>query len=422
MKYPVTTAVIGAGNRGDRVYGDYIINHSDDIKVVAIAEPIVHRRKVFAEKHSIEERYQFESWADLLKREKLADGIIIATLDTMHLEPALKALEKGYKILLEKPIAANWQETFKLAEKAKELNGQIIVAHVLRYTPFYRKLKQIISSGIIGMIRFVDYIENIGYYHFAHSYVRGNWRNTAEAAPIILAKSCHDMDLIYWLLEKRCLQLSSSGSLEFFTVDNFPEGAAERCLDCSVVDNCPYAAQKIYLTEEEGWPASVITDDLSYEGRIKALREGPYGRCVFKCDNNVPEVQTVKMTLEDNLEVNFALTAFSSKITRKTNIFGTRGEIRADFEAGEIIIDSFGADTKRIEINAPGEGHGGGDAGLMDYFVKFLKGENNIIRKDKNKEEDFMNNSTTIEDSIESHKMAFAAEKSRLEGKTVNLS
>ena len=420
MRHPVTVVVIGAGNRGARVYGDYIANHSGVIKTVAIAEPDSYKRGVFAEKHNIGQDLQFESWKDLLKREKLADGIIIATLDTMHVEPAIIALEKGYKILLEKPIAINWEETCKLVQKSKELNGQVLVAHVLRYTPFYRKLKQILSSEIIGRLRFVDHIENIGYYHFAHSYVRGNWRNTAEAAPIILAKSCHDMDLIYWLTGKKCIQLSSSGSLEYFTVDHFPVDAAERCLDCSVVDDCPYAAQKIYLTEEEDWPVSVITDDFSYDGRIKALREGPYGRCVYKCDNNVPDVQTVRMTLEDNLEVNFALTAFSSEITRKTTFFGTKGEIRADFEAGEIIIDSFGTDIKKLELNAPGEGHGGGDAGLMDHFVQLLRGDN-ITGKGINNKDNFIADSTTIEDSIESHKMAFAAEKSRLEGETVKL-
>ncbi len=411
MGNPVTVAVIGAGNRGSRVYGEYILNHPDDIKAVAIAEPDLKRRSIFAKKHNIEEKYQFDSWTDMFSREKVADGVIIATMDTMHISPAIKTLEKGYKILLEKPIATKWSEISKLQKRSKDLDGQILVAHVLRYTPFYHRLKEILADGLIGTIRLVDHIENIGYYHFAHSYVRGNWRNTKEAAPIILAKSCHDMDLIDWLLEKRCLELSSSASLEYFTEDNFPKGAADRCLDCSVVEDCPYAAQKIYLTEEEGWPVSVITDDLSYDGRIRALKEGPYGRCVFKCDNNVPEVQTVRMTMEDNIEVNFALTAFSSQITRRTSFYGSLGEIQADFEEGEIIIDRFGFDRKIIKVSAPGEGHGGGDTGLMDYFVKFLEKEN-IQSGD----------STSLDASIESHKMAFAAEESRIDEKTVKLS
>ncbi len=259
--------------------------------------------------------------------------------------------------------------------------------------------------------------------------------NTEQAAPIILAKSCHDMDLIYWLLEKRCLELSSSASLEYFSDDNFPKGAADRCLDCSVDEDCPYAAQKIYLTDEEGWPVSVITDDLSYDGRLKALKEGPYGRCVFKCDNNVPEVQTVRMTMEDNIEVNFALTAFSGEITRRTSFYGSLGEIRADFEKGEIIIDKFGVDKKTIKVSASGEGHGGGDTGLMDCFVKLLEKENNQSRNHFKNKDLVLNetnidntnntddgfNSTSLEASIESHKMAFAAEESRLGKKTIKL-
>lgn len=416
MKNPVTVAVIGAGNRGGRVYGAYIENHPEEIKAVAIAEPDVERRNRFAEKHDIDKEYQFNSWEDLLSRDKLADGLIIATLDTMHVEPALKALEKGYKILLEKPIAPGWSDTIRLAEKTRKLDGNILVAHVLRYTPFYTKLKEVLSRGTIGELRFVNHLENIGYFHFAHSYVRGNWRNTEVAAPIILAKSCHDMDLIYWLLGRKCKELYSNASLEYFTAANFPDGAAERCLDCGVVEECPYAVQKIYLTEEDGWPVSVITEDLSREGRIKALREGPYGRCVFRCDNTVPEVQTVQMTMEGNLEVNFALTAFSSKITRKTTFYGSRGEIRADFEDGKIIIDRYDGDIENIRVTAPNEGHGGGDAGLMDHFVQLLQEDS------KDPQDGYSPYSSTIEDSVESHKMAFAAEKSRQERTMIKLS
>lgn len=406
-----TVAVLGAGNRGDRVYGRYIKEHPSEIRVVAIAEPEKSRRENFASEHQIKKEYCFRSWEGLLARERLADGIIIATMDTMHLQPALKAIKKGYKILLEKPIAPTWQETMTLVREARKMGGKILVAHVLRYTPFYRKLKEILSSGVIGRIRLVDHIENIGYFHFAHSYVRGNWRNTEVAAPIILAKSCHDLDLLYWLLGKKAWTICSSGSLEYFTAENKPVGAGERCQDCSVEENCPYSALKIYLNDNQGWPVSVITDDLSREGRIKALEVGPYGRCVYSCDNNIPEVQTVQMTMEDNLEVNFALTAFSSRITRRTIFFGTRGEIKADFEDGLIFLDKYGEGQEVINITAPGEGHGGGDHGLMEHFLQFLKGE----------EKNNYSTTTTIEESLESHLMSFAAEKARKNRKIVDL-
>jgi len=316
MKNIVTVAILGAGNRGREAYGKYILEHPGDIKVVAIAELDKEKRKIFAKEHNIAEEYQFDSWEQLLDQEKLADGIIIASPDNMHVKPAIGSIEKGYKILLEKPIAPNLEDTLKIARKANEIGSKILVAHVLRYTNFYEELKRLLKKRVIGNIRYVDHIENIGFYHFAHSYVRGNWRNTDIATLIILAKSCHDMDLIYWLLEKKCINLSSHASLEYFTSENQPGGASNRCLTCAVEADCPYSARKIYLTKNTSWPTSVITTDLSYEGRYKALEEGPYGRCVFKCDNNVPEVQTVRMTFEDNIEINFALTAFSQEINR----------------------------------------------------------------------------------------------------------
>lgn len=409
MNKPVTVAVLGAGNRGREAYGKYIREHPGDIKVVAAAEPDKNKREIFAKEHNLSTEQIFKSWDELLNQERLADGIIIATLDTMHVEPAIRAMGKGYNILLEKPIALNVENTLKIAQNAKETNSKILVAHVLRYTNFYRELKRLLDENIIGKIRYVDHIENIGYYHFAHSYVRGNWRNTNVAAPIILAKSCHDLDLIYWLLGKKCIDLSSHASLEYFTAENQPEGAGDRCLSCSIEAECPYSACKIYLTNNTGWPASVIATDLSYEGRYKVLMEGPYGRCVYKCDNNVPEVQTVRMRFEDNIEVSFALTAFSHEINRTSKFFGTKGEVRADFEHGLIEVYKFGKTEERIKVDNGSGGHGGGDTGLMKYFTKFLK------------EDRYIAHMTTIEASLESHLMAFASEEARRKAEVINL-
>jgi len=375
---------------------------------VAIAELDKEKRKIFAKEHNIAEECRFDSWEQLLDEEKLADGIIIAIPDNMHVESAIRAIEKGYKILLEKPIAPNLEDTLKIVRKANETGSKILVAHVLRYANFYEELKRLLKERVIGDIRYVDHIENIGFYHFAHGFVRGNWRNTDIAAPIILAKSCHDMDLIYWLLEKKCIDISSHASLEYFTPENQPGGASNRCLTCIVEADCHYSARKIYLTKNTRL-ASVITTDLSYEGIYKALEEGPYGRCVYNCDNSVPEVQTVKMRFEDNIEVNFALTAFSNEINRTSKIFGTEGEIRADFKYGIIEVYKFAKNAETIMVNSLAGGHCGGDSGLMNNFVKLLKEE--IERDDL----------TTIEASLESHIMAFSAEIAREEGIVVNL-
>lgn len=408
MSEPVTVAVLGAGNRGREAYGEYIREHPGDIQVVAVAEPDLDKRKLFSEEHNLSRSNQFKDWRQLLNREKLADGLIISTLDNMHVEPAIEGMKKGYKILLEKPIAPTLKGINKIYYQYKESNSTVLVAHVLRYTNFFQKLKKILDNRIIGKIRYVDLIENIGFFHFAHSYVRGNWRNTEVAAPIILAKSCHDLDILYWLLGSKIRLLSSHASREVFREEKQPEKAGDRCLDCVIENDCPYSARKIYLGDNTGWPTSVITTDLSYEGRFKALQEGPYGRCVWKCDNNVPEVQRVNMTQADNTEVNFTLTAFSQQISRIIKIFGSRGEIRGDLEQGIIKIYEFSKAVNEINIKEETGGHSGGDTGLMNQYVKVLK--NNVS-----------NSSTSLEASLESHLMAFAAEEARKNNRVIEL-
>ena len=408
MGKKVSIAVIGAGNRG-QAYGRYVSQHPDEAEITAVAEPHPVRRQRYAEEHQIPKENQFSSWEELLAQPRLADGIIIATLDDLHVEPAVQAMEKGYTILLEKPIAHTWEGTRQIAEKARDTKTKVLVAHVLRYTNFYRRLKELVESQVIGEPRFVDHVEEIGYYHFAHSYVRGNWRNTAVAAPIILAKTCHDLDLLYWLFGAKCQTISSNASLVHFTEQAKPEGAGKRCIDCAIEAKCPYSARKIYINDNQGWPVSVITEDLSLAGRYQALKEGPYGRCVYACDNDVPDVQTVSLNFSNNLEINMALTAFSNRITRTTRIFGTHGELSADFDAGIIEIGRFGENKQVISVESMAAGHGGGDFGLMHDFIRMLQGK------------DAKDGLTYIEDSLESHIMAFAAEQARHEQRIVEM-
>ncbi|NLL47091.1 MAG: Gfo/Idh/MocA family oxidoreductase [Firmicutes bacterium] len=408
MSNIASIAVIGAGNRG-QAYGKFVCQHPAEVKVVAVAEPDPTRRQKYAQEHQIPERNQFESWEALLAQPRLADGMIIATLDDMHVEPTIQAMEKGYTILLEKPIAHTWEGTQIIAEKARETNAQVLVAHVLRYTDFYRKLKEVMDRKVIGEPRFVDHVEKIGYYHFAHSYVRGNWRNTQVAAPIILAKTCHDLDLLYWLLEAKCQTISSNASLVHFTAEAKPEGAGDRCLACKIEPSCPYSARKIYINDHDGWPVSVITEDLSFAGRYQALQEGPYGRCVYSCDNNVPDVQTVSLRFDRGLEVNLSLTAFSSEINRNTYIYGTHGELAANFDQGIIEIHRFGEGKQVISIPPVVGGHGGGDYGLMQDFVRMLQGQETC------------DGLTYLEDSLESHIMAYAAEQARGERRIIDV-
>lgn len=405
---PLEVIMIGAGNRGYEAYGKIILKRPD-IKVIAVAEPNDVRRERFAKEHQIPPERQFKTWEELFEKDKFADGVIITTMDRMHVKPAISAIKKGYKVLLEKPIGVNIEEIKELYKIARENNASITVAHVLRYTMFFQKLKDLLKKEIIGKVIGINLVENIGFFHFAHSFVRGNWKNSNTSAPSILAKSCHDLDILTFLVDSKSEYLSSFGELKYFKKENAPNGAKERCLDCNI--DCPYDAKKIYLTDYTGWPVSVISEDLSLEGRLKALREGPYGKCVYYSDNNVVDHQTVSIKFKNGVYASFIMTAFTNKITRKINIYGSHGEIYGDLDENKIIIQHFGKGEEIINLNLPFKdlvGHAGGDEGIIEEFVRLLKGE-------------IKESLSNIEESIESHLMAFAAEESRLENKVVNM-
>lgn len=267
-----TAILIGAGNRGTEAYGAYALANKDKLKFVAVAEPNDYRRNHFKVFHHIEDKYSVKDWKDLLRFPKIADIAIIATLDQLHKETALAFLDLGYDILIEKPVAPTIEESVEIIKKAKEKNRYIMTAYVLRFSDFYTKIKHLIDSQVTGEIVTVEQQEHIGFWHYAHSYVRGRWRNSKEVGPILHTKSCHDLDILQWLLGKECLQIYSVGNLKHFRKENFPKNADQRCLDCQLKDSCPYSATKIYLNmDNNDWPVNTITNDLSYEGRIQAL-------------------------------------------------------------------------------------------------------------------------------------------------------
>lgn len=400
-----TVAILGAGNRGMDVYGK-LIKQRKDLKVVAVAEKNKIRRNKFAEEHNIPPFKQFNSWEDLLIKDKIADGIIIATGDKEHYEPLIKSLKKGYKVLCEKPITDSYEEMKSLYNDYKQYSNNVMVSHVLRYTPFFRKLKEIIKKKEIGSIRFINLIENIGFFHFAHSYVRGNWRNKSVGAPIILAKSCHDLDILYWLLESQYLKVYSDTSKKYFNKDNIIKDAGFRCLECKVEDKCPYSAKKIYLNSEDDWPVSTITEDLTESGRINALKNTNYGKCVYRSDNDQHDVQSLLLKFENGINVHFTLHAFSKEMTRKINIYGSHGEIEGDLDKGEIQVRPFINDNTNIEVDFQG-GHAGGDEKLINSFANFLNNKSDNI--------------TNLLTSLESHFAALAAEKSRKADRAIYL-
>lgn len=425
---PITLAVIGAGNRGKDVYARWVLENPAAARVVAVADPNEERRAALAEQHGIARTHRFHAWEELLDRPDIADAVIIATPDRMHVAPTLRALELGIDILLEKPIAPSREETLMLAEAAEAASGSVTVAHVLRYTPFFSELKRLLDDGRIGDLVTVQYSENIGYWHFAHSYVRGNWRRTDEASPLILAKSCHDLDILRWLAGAPCRHAASFGELRHFRRENMPAGAPERCTDgCPVGDDCPFNAVTFYvdgLADTDGWPVSVITEDTSRAGRLRALREGPYGRCVYRCDNDVVDHQVTILHFENGVTATFNLSAFTEENTRTLKLMGTHGEIRGHLEKGELEIRTFGKPTLRdggvrsaaswetISVSPTGR-HAGGDNGLMQAFVERIR-----RRKSGQRADEML---TSLQESLESHLMAFAAEEARVRGTVVSL-
>lgn len=415
MKDKVTLALIGAGDRGQYCYAPYAKLHSYEISFAAVADPDTARRNKFATDYNVPQSGVFKTAEDLLSQPKMADAVIIATQDNLHFEYACKAIDLGYNILLEKPISPSAKECLALQKYAQKHNATIMVCHVMRYTKFYKKIKEIIDSKIIGDIVHITHTENVGYWHYAHSYVRGNWHNTKKSSPMILAKCCHDMDILSWLIGSRCKSISSFGDLRYFKKENAPAGSPKRCTDgCPHSSSCPYYAPTLYLNDNTPWKTAhnALGADQSYEARKMALQEGPYGKCVFHNDNDVVDHQVASLLFEDGTTVAFTMCAFSNACDRTLRFMGTKGEVRASMDNNIIEVTEFGqgvmtGTTNVYTVNPGSSGHQGGDEGIMEEFVSIIKGERM--------------NYNTIAQSVHSHVMAFAAEQSRLNASIVDI-
>ena len=400
----IKIAVIGAGGRGMFSYAPYALNNSADMEITAVAEPKDFLREEFKEKYNLKPDMVFKCWTELLEKPKLADGLFICTQDNMHFEPAMKAIEKGYKyILLEKPISPSLEECKILAKTAVDNGVNIQVCHSLRYTPFYRKLKECIDSGIIGDLININHTEGVQFGHFSHSFVRGDWSNSDNSCPMILAKCCHDTDLLLYLTDRSCVNISSYGSLIHFKKENAPVGSADRCIDCKVKETCPYNAVRMYKDSREFHILAVEKE--GFLSLNDAMWNGRYGRCAYKCDNNVVDHQVVNMLFDNDSTATLTLCAYEDG--RKTYITGTKGKIYASFSENITVEDFVMGHTTIYNIAKQTAGHGGADEIMIRDFISMI--ENNT--------EGF----TNIQTSVQSHAMCHAAEISRLEKRNVEL-
>ncbi|MFI5156043.1 MAG: Gfo/Idh/MocA family protein [Chitinophagales bacterium] len=401
IERPVRAILIGGGHRGN-IYANYALQHPDELRIVAIADTNPKTLAKFGHRHAIDSSGCFHHWKEVFNRDKFADAVIIATPDHVHTQPCLAALDAGYDILLEKPIAPTAEECNLILDKARATGRIVGVCHVLRYTPYFRELKEIIEAGLIGDIISMQHLEPIEQIHMSHSYVRGKWRNSKKATPIVLAKSCHDTDIIRWLINSPVRDVHCFGNLSWFTNANAPEGSTERCTDgCKVESTCPYSALQIYLRDKKRLYVFDLPEDKSDWDKIilQQLKTTDYGRCVYRMDNDQPDHITVNMLFENGVTAAFSMEAHVSYEGRRTRIMGSRGDIVGDMEA--FVMTDFRT-RKQTSWEMKTDAHGGGDEYLMKDWVQAVAQQDQTLL------------SSSIEVSIESHLVAFAAEKSRL--------
>ena len=404
---------MGAGGRGSS-YGKFAVEYPQELKVVGIAEPDPIRRDRFLSQHDIAPEMVFHDWESLRNTGlQQASAIFNCTMDRFHFESTMQLLDLGYDVLLEKPMTPVLEENVRLVQKAEESGRLLQVCHVLRYTPFWQALRAVVQSGKLGRIVSVTHRENLIYYHMAHSFVRGNWRNEATSGPMLLSKCCHDFDILLWLLQKKVAYLQSFGSLTHFRPENAPEGATERCTDgCPAADTCKYEATKRYARDGEGWPLNAVSYIPTSEARLEQLKTDWYGRCVYLCDNDVVDHQTVNMEMDDGTTVTLVMNGQGDEECRTMRWDGTKATLHGKFSSRGHEIRVHHHLTGEIEdvpvVARDSSGHGGGDFGIVRSFLNTLKGNPD-------------DSVTTARESLESHLLAFAAEESRLNKTVINM-
>ena len=411
-----TVLVIGAGSRGVR-YSQIAAELGEEFRIVAVAEPNDDRRGYMQKQYGIPDEMCHTSWEEFLSRPRFADLAMICTMDRDHIAPALAAIEKGYDLLLEKPMGATPEECLTIARAAEQKGVFVQVCHVLRFTPFFCALKRLIDEGAVGEIIHIQHAEDVGNVHQSHSFVRGNWCNSTESTPMIVQKTCHDMDILQWLVGRECTRVQSFGSLTYFRPENAPEGATERCLDgCPHADTCPYHVERVYFGTKRSFSKSAAGKfEYTEEELRELLKTNAYGRCVFRCDNDAVDHQAVNLEFEGGLTVSFSMCAFNQG-GRRIRIMGTKGELIGNASDSFVTLYDFATrESRRIPLSdgtgddSIDSGHGGGDQGIVRAVLTCLKGD----RSSKSL--------CSIRRTCRNHLIAFAAEESRLSGCVVDM-
>lgn len=408
----INVALIGYGQRG-KFYVDTLSKY-EDVKIVSVCDSSKEKLVLAKACFALSDDMCFLSDEVFFKKGKVADLLIIASMDQYHYAQAIKALKLGYDLVLEKPIAKSAKESREIAELANRYHRKVFVCHVLRYAPLYTTIKQMINDGKVGKVISISATEHVGWWHQAHSFVRGNWRRSEDTNPMIVAKCCHDLDLFVWLTGKDCKSVSSYGSLNYFKRDNAPEGCGDYCFECKYKNECKYNSIKFYTK----FPAFAFAsgrylgdpEDKAAIEREFSEKDNPYARCVFKCDNDVVDNQVVNLCFEDDTTAQLTMTAFCEGGIRTIWVHGTEGEISASMLDNVIHYQKFGKiygvepEDIKVTVGETFGGHGGGDEKMVDDIVRAIRGDGNALGL------------TSIDKSIMSHLIGFAAEESRVCG------
>ena len=412
MPAPLTAVMIGAGQRGYYAYGPFALAYPEELKFVAVAEPDPARRRRFAKAHGIPLDRQFVTWEEVCAQTQLADAYFNMTPEQLHHASTKAALEAGYDVLLEVPMATTLAHCLELVQTSQRTHKILQLCHSLRYTPFFSTLYEVLRSGQVGDIVTVAHRENVVYWHMAHSYVRGNQRRSDASGPMLLTHCCHDLDILAWNLASPVQQIQSFGSLIHFRPENAPPGATRRCTDGCPVADCLYDARRIYLNlSNAGWPITTISADLSLIGRQQAIETGPYGCCVYHGDNDVVDHQTVNMRLDNGASVVLVMHGHAYEDKRTMRYDGTRATVRGKYGNGSGSLEIHGHLTNRwetVEIPRAASGPPDGDFGLVRAFIQAVRGEAKAA--------------ATAREVLEGHLLAFAAEEARLKNMVIDMS
>ena len=404
---PVSIVAIGAGNRTNK-YLEYVKQHPDRVRLVGVVELNDIRRQSVAERFGLEPSQCYADYHDFFRNPVQTDAVMVCTPENMHFEPTMLAIEAGYHVLLEKPIAQTLEECQAIGEAARKKGVLVSVCHVLRYHPYFMKVKELVDSGELGHIISINHRTSVGVDRAAHGFVRGIWRSERLSNPMLMSKCCHDIDFLLWLTKTPCRKLTSFGSLRWFKAKNAPEGSAERCIDCGVESHCPFSAVDLYQVRRD-WIANFdVPEGKTIDDVIEdQLREGLYGRCVYHCDNDVVDHQIVSMEMDSEVTINFSMDIFTLKDCRETHISLTEGEI--DGDENRLRVRRFrGAEETVYDFSglAHQPFHAGADLAIIADFIDAIRtGRRNLV--------------TSIERSVESHRICFEAERSRKELRTI---